>query len=138
MMRAKVYGDDSWLDLADEVTDDTIPIVKRAANAASDVYLNDLRSRLRSRKGPGAAPEGQSPAEQTGELVNGLRRIAANVKGRIVKGGVRHTSMDYEEINSIEYGAVGPSGRVSKARPFIRPAEAALEKNIGAEFERAL
>lgn len=138
MMRIQVRGDDSHIDMADEVVDESIPIVKKAANEVGDAFLLDIRSRLRRRQGPGSAPAGESPAEQTGELARGMRRLAARVRGRVISSGVRHTSMTFEEINSIEYGAVGPNGRVSKARPFARPAEEALEKKAAGIFEREL
>src|SRR5690606_15435712 len=143
VIRVEVRGE-SLIDLADDVTDETLPVVKDLMRRASDSLLSEVRRRLRTRQGPEPSPPGEPPAQQTGALARSFERMPVRVRGRTVSGGIRSTE-DYRKIGALEYGGVRtPKGTQGsewakrkvrsalksqgtfhiRARPFLRPSEA--------------
>lgn len=128
-IRVEVHGD-SLIDMADDITDEEKPRVRKIVREASTMLRARMQRILRARSGEPSAP-GQAPAEQTGELANSIREIGTTVRQNIVRGGVEvGKEEDIEKVQSLEFGAVGPDARILAARPFMRPAEAAVEARV--------
>lgn len=122
MIRVEVRGD-SLIDLADEVTDETRPKARKAMREALNLFAAEIRRLLAIRTGE-VSREGQPPAQQTGDLLRGVRVASVRVRGNTVMGAVevgKHE--DIEKVQGLEFGATGDDGRVLKPRPFMRPAE---------------
>lgn len=135
MIRTRITGD-NLIDLADEILDETIAPVKAVAEQAGGILLADVQRRLRTRSGE-TAPEGEAPAYQSGDLLNSFRRLPVRVKENTVTSGIE-SSEPFGKVNGLEYGRVTPEGKQVKARPFLRPAEEAVQSKVDALAESLL
>lgn len=123
----RVEGE-KFIDLVDEIQDETIGAAKELAAQGGDLLLADVKRRLKSRSGQ-PAPAGESPAYQSGELHNSFRRLPVKVKENTVTSGIR-SSEDYGKVGAPEFGYVSANGKQVKARPFLRPAEQAIQPEL--------
>lgn len=134
-IQARVYGD-SLINLADELLDEVKPGARQAVREASTMLRERMQRILRAKSGWPSAP-GEAPAMDTEELANDIREIGTTIRNNIVRGGVAvGTEEDIPKVQSLEFGAVGAGARILLARPFMRPAEEAIEADVTRLAER--
>jgi hypothetical protein len=140
VIRVHVYGDN--IDLADELKDEFVPKAKAAINEASEVLLEEVKRLLSLRQGSAktAAPEGQPPEQDTGELIRSFKRMPARLSREsegapAVVGGIRANN-DYGV--RLEYGQTDARGIRTLPHPYLRPAMVAVEPRIDALLQERL
>jgi hypothetical protein len=131
--RVVVYGD-NLIDQADELTEEAMLRGKEGMDGASNILVSFTKRLLQLRSGPDAAPVGEPPAYQAGDLSRSVKRVNARVRGRVVIGGVRVTDPG---AALHEYGGT-VKGKTRMARPFIRPALEFTDALITAHLQASL
>jgi hypothetical protein len=124
-MSLQITGD--VLDLADELQEEFVDGAKVAMRQGSRLLRDEVRRRLRLRKGPVPAPEGEPPAEQTGELVRSIKVLPVRVRGRVVSGGIK---TDHPGATRLEFGAVDKRGVRTFPHPFLLASQEAVADEV--------
>lgn len=135
-VNVKIEGD-RFIDLSDEILEESLAPVKEVVKQGGALYLGEVQRRLKLRTGE-TAPEGEAPAFQSGELQRSFKQLPVRVSGNTVTSGIRSHGQDFGKINGLEYGRVTPEGKQVKARPFLRPAAEAVQPQIDALGESLL
>jgi hypothetical protein len=117
------------LDLAEELQAEYFAQAKEVVAAAADLLLAEIHRLLRLRFGTflTAAPAGQPPEWDTGQLNASFRRLPARIQGAVASSGIG--SQD-PGGNRLEYGFTDLRGIRTLPHPFLRPAIAATEGPI--------
>lgn len=120
---------DDRLDLADELQEQFHEVAKGVAKEAAGILLAEVQRLLRLRAGTfkSAAPEGQPPEYDIGELYRSFEIIPPRVKGRTASSGVQS---DHPGANRLEYGKTDARGIRTLPHPFVRPAMANVEEAV--------
>jgi hypothetical protein len=128
---------DDWAELTEAVREDTLQRAVVVVDQASDKLHGEVSRRLRQRRGE-AAPAGEPPAMQTGELARAFAAMRAKIGRRRnrVTGGLhtpnrkRANGEDWwPVIGALEYGAT-VNGVHHPARPFLRPSEDVVQREV--------
>ena len=135
-LRFEVFGDK--LDLADELQDEFHGEAKAAMADAAEMLLDEIRRLLSLRHGPPAAPEGEPPAMQTGDLAAAFKTVRPKVRGRVAESGIQARGEAAEGANRLEHGFTDRRGIRTLPHPFIRVAIANMEDPIGRLLEERL
>jgi hypothetical protein len=122
------------IDLADELEDEWREDAGELAGDAADLVLGEVQRNLLLRLGTAktAAPEGQPPEYDKGDLYRSYERIPPRVKGRIASSGVQS---DDPGAARAEYGATDSRGIRTFPHPAVRLAFAASEEKVTALIE---
>lgn len=130
-----VIGGDSFVDLADEIMEETRPVVFELARSAGKILLSDVQRRLRRRvaastntKHGTPAPPGEPPAYQSGATYRSFSTLGVRVQDNVVTSGIK-SSMP-AEVNSLEHGHVTAAGTMVAPRAFLRPADESVQPEI--------
>jgi len=123
-VKVVVYGD--RIDLADELEEEFHAVAKDVVTEGAEKLLREVRALLRLRAGTfrTAAPEGQPPEYDVGDLFRSFRLIPARVRGRSVSAGIQS---DDPGANRVEFGATDTRGIRTLPHPYLRPALANVE-----------
>lgn len=137
-VNVRIEGE-NFIDLGDEIVNETLPVVKQLAKAASKIFLTNVQRRLRGRIAArgAASAEGEAPNYQSGDLYRSFDTASVRVLSNVVQAGIK-SSEPHEKVNSIEYGHVSKGGVHVGPRPFLRPAEEAIRPEIDALAESML
>lgn len=141
MINVQLYGD-KFIDLTDEITEETRAPVMQMARNAGRALLFEVRSLLRRHAHvygpllPGqtrarSSPPGLPPAYQKGDLYHSFKLLNTRVKENTVTSGIK--TDQGAKANSLEYGEVLADGTHVPPRPYMRPAEEAVQKFIDAD-----
>jgi hypothetical protein len=136
-MSIKVVVHGEVLDLADELQDDFHRDAKAVVEEGAGMLLGDVQRRLRQRSGTfrTAAPEGEAPEFDVGDLYRSFKLIAPRVTGRVATSGIRS---DHPGANRLEYGKTDVRGIRTLPHPYLRPAMEAMEEPIGRLLQERL
>lgn len=126
-VRVRIEGE-KFIDLVDDIQEETLAPARELAAQSGDLLLSDVKRRLKARTAD-PAPPGEAPAYQSGELHDSFKRLPVRVRANVVSSGVR-SSEDYGKVGALEFGYVTPAGTHVLPRPFLRPAEEAIQQQI--------
>lgn len=135
-MSLKIVVHGPRLDLAEELEEEYRSQALHAVGLAADVLLSEVQHRLSARQGSkkSAAPSGESPEEDTGELLRSFKKVRPRVKGAIASSGIRS---DDPGGNRVEFGYTDVRGIRTFPHPYLRPAVEAAEEPITRIFDEA-
>lgn len=115
-LRIVVYGDK--LDLADEIADDFRTEAMEAVKDARDIVLTEVGRLLRLRWGTfrTAAPEGQPPEYDSGDLFRSFKALGARIRGNVASAGL---ASDHPGVARLEFGDTDTRGIRTYPHPFL-------------------
>lgn len=126
-MSIKLMVSGATLDLADELEEEFRRNARGALDKCGEVLLKNVRANLARRKGPDAAPQGEPPAMQEGDLSRSFRRLPTRVKGRVASSGVESA---HPGAARLEWGKTDSRGIRTFPHPYLAPAQEASEAEI--------
>lgn len=134
-LKVVVYGDK--IDLADDLRDEFHAEAKDAVIEGANILIREVDRLLTMRRGTSrtAAPEGQPPEQDTAELVRSFTVLPGRVKGNVASSGVQSK---HPGANRLEFGFTDRRGIRTFPHPFMAPAIANTETEIGELLERLL
>ena len=126
------------IDLADELIEEFRTEARAVVREGVDLYVAKIKRNLTRISGR-VSQEGETPARQSGELERSFKRGSIRLgRDKASISGTIDSTEPWEKINGLEYGATGPDGRRLLPRPYLRPAEQAVEPKIEKLFEERL
>ena len=136
-LKIVVHGDK--LDLADELAeqyvDEALEVIGDAGTLAFNEVQHQLARRIGSPRTRTAAPEGQPPELDTGELRESYSRIPPRVKGAVATSGVQS---NHPGAARVEYGATDERGIRTLPHPAVRIAFTNIEPAVDELIQRKL
>lgn len=132
-MRVTVYGD--HINLAEELKEEWQPVARQAAREAGRMLTEEVRRLLRLRQGrrATAAPEGQPPELDFGNLLDSVSQLSVRMRDTAASSGVQ---VKHEGAARLEWGKTDRKGRRTFPHPFLRPALANVEGPITRMLEQ--